>query len=74
MLDILELNNILGNEGEVKKLLKNVDQNTDKKIHDVIYELLAKYIDQMLGASIGKDFYPTIKALEQHHKTYFRRS
>lgn len=80
---ILLLNNITGSKGKIKaektivensedpargKLLEEFEKSTEKSI----YGTLAKYLTQMLSASMGEDYFPEIKCLKKHD-TYFRR-
>ncbi len=73
ILALLEINEILGKTGSVQKIIKSDNRNKDSTIHDLIYITIAKYVIQMLNASIGIDFYPEIKSLQQHSEDYFDR-
>lgn len=84
LMDILSLNNIIGENGKIKQELsstyeipanergphiKKFEINTEK----YIYETLSKYIIQMLNASIGKIYFPEITYLEKHND-YFKNN
>lgn len=71
--DLLELNDVLGENGEVRQILDGYEIEKDDRIHDLIYTTLAKYVVQMLNAAMGKDYFPDLKALPHHHESYFRR-
>lgn len=73
ILDLLEMNGVLGDNGEVKKIINSEELEKDDRVHDLIYTTLGKYVVQMLNAVMGKDHFPEIKALSQHKETYFRR-
>lgn len=80
--DILDLNGIFGPDGKVtyerdlphEELLKRKPSERDKdtNIEKLIYDLLSKYILQMLEASLGKNFFPEVIPLEGHSSVYFR--
>lgn len=73
--EILLINNILGDDGQ---LIKERDTKTndyaakEKRMKDLVYGTLQKYIYQMLKAALGKDLFPEIKCLPKH-ANYFRR-
>ena len=73
IIKLLELNGILGEHGEVKKIIDSDESKKDERIHDLIYDTVAKYVSQMLVAASGKDMFPDLKALPQHKDSYFRR-
>jgi len=73
IMNLLELNKVLGDDGEVKKILNMPDTEKDEKIHDLIYTTVAKYALQMVNAAMGKDHFPELKALPHHKSTYFHR-
>lgn len=63
---ILELNNILGPEGQVQQMSKSSSKAKDEEIERLIYQTLARYISQMLEAAMGKNYVPELKYLSQH--------
>jgi len=71
LLEILEIN------GVIDKLRDNLnaqseDEKDREKIREMlIYGTLAKYLIQMLNASIGKIYYPELTPLRKHGD-YFR--
>lgn len=71
--ELLELNSVLGENGEVKRIINSEELDKDNKVHDLIYTTLGKYVVQMLNAAMGKDYFPDIEALPQHSEIYFRR-
>jgi len=71
---LLELNNIIGDNGEVQKVLNSSESDPDENIHSLIYTTIAKYVLQMLNAAMGKDYFPEIEALQQHEQVYFHRN
>lgn len=73
MIKLLELNGVLGENGKVQGILKSQEYKMDEKIHDLIYNTLAKYVLQMLNAAMGKDYFPELRALPHHVETYFWR-
>lgn len=79
--EILILNNILGRNHEDSSLVKEqLDlprghkdwRHKTEKIEYLIYDILAKYIIQILLAATGDVYYPEIKPLPKH-KTYFTK-
>ena len=80
--DILDLNGMFGPNGKVtyerdlpqEELLKRKPSERDKdlNIEKLIYDLLSKYILQMLEASLGRNFFPEVIPLEGHRSVYFR--
>jgi hypothetical protein len=80
--DILDLNGMFGPDGKVtyerelpqQELLRRKPSERDKdlNIERLIYDLLSKYILQMLEASLGRNFFPEVIPLEGHRSVYFR--
>lgn len=80
--DILDKNGMFGPDGKVtyerdlphEELLKRVPSERDKdtNIEKLIYNLLSRYIIQLLSASLGKNFFPEIIPLDGHRAAYFR--
>ena len=82
IMDILLLNNIIGEKGKIKQESNSIDKipanergphlkKIETNIEKYIYETLSKYIIQMLDASLGKIFFPEIKHLEKHNAYFF---
>jgi hypothetical protein len=78
IIDILHVNNILGEngliEGEKKNSLNDLNRkkNLDKSIEKLTYDTLAKYIIQMLSASSGKTLFKNLRPIPEHVGEYFR--
>jgi hypothetical protein len=76
---ILRLNNIIGKGSILERqqqkqkdaiLSGGYPKREDMIMEDYVYDVLAKYVTQMLQAAMGKNFFPDIKYLPKH-KTYF---
>ena len=72
MKDLLTLNNIIGTNSLVANILESKQMDMDKKIHDLIYNTLSKYVLQMLNATLGEVLFSEIIPLPHHKDTYFR--
>lgn len=75
--DILEINNITGENALLQKELADAKKNhkyhgLDKRVDDLVYETIRKYVCQMYNAAIAKIIYPEIIPLEKHKRDYFR--
>ena len=82
LMNILLTNNIVGENSKVQAELNSLKElsadirgpqiaKSEINIEKYTYETLAKYVIQMLGASVGKIFFPEIKHLAKHN-TYFQ--
>lgn len=71
------INNIIGTNGKVAEQLHlmQIGEGNREKGHEFIemyiYNTLAKYIIQMLRASIGTTFYADLVPLPKHIRDYF---
>lgn len=69
---ILELNNIIGENSQVKNILNEMPRDADERIEQLIYGTLSKYIASLFNASIKGDIlFKDIKYLEKHMKSHF---
>lgn len=76
--DILELNDVTAKmiaerdapNNEMKSRYEN-DRDREKKIKDIQYGILAKYIIQLFSAGTGILAYPELQILPGHKKTHF---
>ncbi len=82
MVEILEVNNILGNDGlltkerDYKRNVLNVEPGTreqqEKNMEILVYDTLAKYIIQMFYAGTRQILFPSLIPLPRHKDSYFR--
>jgi hypothetical protein len=79
--DILLINNIYGEHGLlIQERDRYKDRDADrtgyagqeKRMDDLVYITLQKYIYQLLMAAIGKNFYPEIIPLEKHKNMFYK--
>jgi hypothetical protein len=76
--DILDANNITGENGRLQEMLKDATENKnyhrlEERKNDLIYGTLHKYIYQMLKASINKTLFPDLVPLKHHKEVYWER-
>ena len=71
--EILRINNIVG-EGSLvaSELEKKGGYDKQQNVDDLIYDTLAKYVNQLFCGGIGKILYPELVPLEKHKRDYFR--
>jgi hypothetical protein len=82
--EILEVNNILGDNGLLiqerdafSQDLKNglgTRNKREEKMEGLVYDTLAKYIIQMFYAGTEQIIFPSLIPLERHKELYFKTS
>src|SRR5204863_3337223 len=80
--EILEVNNILGDNGlliqernALRGDIKNkigVRNNREEKMKSLVYDTLAKYIIQMFYAGTEQIIFPSLRPLARHKDLYFK--
>lgn len=69
---ILRANKIIGEDGKIEKIMKSKARDVDKKIAELIYDTLSKYILQMLFAARAEILFPEIIPLQKHKEVFFK--
>lgn len=72
MYEILRVNDIIGVNDKVEQLRDSDDSKKEQEIDEHIYITLAKYISQMLNASVARILFDDIVPLPKHKKDYFK--